>query len=376
MRVLLLLSLLLSLSLHAQTFEQVTLLRLHEQQASVRGSAMGGVSDDDPVLNPSALGELKRPFLSLSAVQLEPVDGNGLAHVLAAVPLGSFVVAAHYRANPAVHGTEPLLAGGSAQRPYPVCPDLGCAYQVVPGDMYERDERRYGISAAWTSGNITLGAGAEVHELDETTGIGIIRLFNDLTTPTDLIVMRVSGKEVVPNAGIRVRVTPKVALAAAYNGGAKFSRVVEACGLAAEEFRCLTEYTNMSSVAQRTPSALRASVTVTPHERLTLTGEAVRRNYGEVFDAEPFVFDPFRDVTELHAGAEYRLRNVALRAGWWSDPSRYGNAYFPDSLPIGRRLDHFTFGAGVDVGRARLEVAVDDADEPALRRAVAGVTFR
>jgi hypothetical protein len=129
-------------------------------------------------------------------------------------------------------------------------------------------------------------------------------------------------------------------------------------------------------MTQRSPSAIRASVTVQPLEGLTVTGEAVRRGYSEVLEGGTFVSDLLQDVTEIHAGAEYRIRNVALRAGWWSDPSRYDATFFGGFSPFGRSNDHLTFGAGVDVGRARLELAVDRADEPSLRKAMVGIRLQ
>jgi hypothetical protein len=373
MRVLLLVSLLLSLSfsVHAQNFEQFTKIRLHEQQVSVRGAAMGGVSDDDPVLNPASLGDVKQMFFSISGVQLEPVTDSGLGHALAAMPLGNLVVAAHYRGNPRVHGEESVLTSA----PLPPNCEL-CDGSLLTGDMYDRTDRRYGVSAAWTSGTVSLGAGAELHELDERVAVGAT-FFSDGTQPVgDLIVTRLTGRKLVPNAGIRWRVTPWVALAAAYNGAAEFARVIDSCRLGGDQpIACAVETGRLFSATQAVPSAMRASITVSPRENLTVTGEAVRRNYRVPDEGHLFVADPLRDVTELHAGAEYRIRNVALRGGWWTDPGRYTEPSYAEFFPLGRRQNHLTFGAGIDVGRARLEFAVDDVDEPEMRRAMAGVTF-
>jgi hypothetical protein len=77
----------------------------------------------------------------------------------------------------------------------------------------------------------------------------------------------------------------------------------------------------------------------------------------------------------LHAGAEVRLPRipVSLRAGWWRDPSRIeGEDFFN---PPNETIDHVTFGAGIDVGGARVDLAYEDADAPATRRAVVAVTL-
>jgi hypothetical protein len=88
---------------------------------------------------------------------------------------------------------------------------------------------------------------------------------------------------------------------------------------------------------------------------------------------------PYRDVTELHAGAEYTLPGrtpIAIRAGWWRDPAHSGAfAERPLSTIAGETdEDHLTIGAGLLLGPARLDVSVDHADDSGNRRAAIALT--
>ena len=67
----------------------------------------------------------------------------------------------------------------------------------------------------------------------------------------------------------------------------------------------------------------------------------------------------------------YRLRTEAERAQQpkvWKSTAEYVTEH-------GTEVDHLTYGAGIDVGKARVDLAYDDAEDPALRRASVGVTF-
>lgn len=369
--------LLVFLPLHAfaQTFDFATQLKLTEHPMSIRGAAMGGVSEDDPALNPASLSTLERPLLSLGATRVEyelsgfitPVARDAIAptHAYVAAPVGEHLaLAAHYRAEPKLVGARGIRPDGQGLYDPPCGVDaVHCGYAAIGyGEpIFERDDRRYGVTASWKQGAFALGAGAELHELDEAvTSFGITNV------DADLLVTRVRGREIVPNAGVRWQPSPRIALAAAYNGAATFPATVDACNLTAElPYECATMYVQISARRMKTPDTIRASVMVAPLEALVLVAEAVRRNYSAYGD-------PFHDATEMHVGAEYRVGTVAVRAGWWSDPDRHGIATFPGSVA----RDHYTVGAGFEVAdRARFDVAVDHAAAPALRRVTAGITF-
>jgi hypothetical protein len=360
----------------AQNFEEITAISLTEHPMSLRGAAMGGVSDDDVSLNPSSLGALQQATFSASATRVEydlslsfleqrSRDGIALSHVAAAMPLGEqFAIAAYYRSEPEMSGSRGIRpAGTEPYRPRLSCtPELCEPSSIAFGEsIFERRERRYGLSGAWNAGSFTFGAGAELQELDEAA-----TYYRITGQEAELAVERSRGREIVANAGIRWQPSRRLALAAAYNAGGGFSSTTEACNLSyVFPPECASAYALTDRRTNQRPDAMRASVAFSPLEALTVTAEAVRRNYSSAGPA-------WNDVTELHAGAEMRVGAFAVRAGWWRDPRRTDVALpmmFDDQ-------DHVTFGAGFDVaGGARVDVAVDHADAPALRRVSAGITF-
>lgn len=392
-------TLLLSLAVSAQTFEQLTFLRFNDAPMSIRAQAMGGVSEDDPSGNPASLASVKSPLLSLAGsrvsyrlgdiVYLDPnyvvsrrrdVHREGLSHVMVAVPVRSFVLGAWYRNEPEVEGLRPLVNGGVGPWAPSQCTTEPCQSFVFVAESpaFERSSRRYGGAVGWERGTVAIGIGAEIHELDERidamrTRFSIEPAFNDR------ISLRTDGREIVPNAGVRWAVTPRIVLGAAYQGGATFKRTNRACYAQGEG--CGSEFVVIGESEQKTPDAYRASVSFAPLSGLRIAAEAVRRNYSEIDSFDETLMPgspdrplPYQDVTELHAGAEYRIQRLALRAGWWRDPARVDNAAYPD-FALGNRTDHVTFGAGYDFGGGRLDVAFDDPEDEMLRRASIGVTL-
>ena len=126
------------------------------------------------------------------------------------------------------------------------------------------------------------------------------------------------------------------------------------------------------------PDAYRAGASVGVTSRLRVVAEAVRRNYGRLADDAFTILGmhvrfPYHNVTEIHAGAEYKLPSlpVALRAGWWRDPARFSASY----TVLGESVQHFTVGTGIDFGSARLDLAYDAGDHRVQRRAVVGLAF-
>lgn len=389
----------LSLAVSAQTFEQLTFLRFNDTPMSVRAQGMGGVSEDDPSANPASLTSVKSPLLSLAGSRvsyslgdiayLEPnyvvsrrrdVHREGLSHAMIAVPVRSFVVGAWYRSEPEVEGLRPLVGGGIGPWAPSQCLSQPCQSFVFAAESpaFERTSRRYGGALGWERGTVSVGIGAEVHELDEQIDAMRTRYAIEPTL-YDRLSLRTDGREIVPSAGVRWAVTPRIALGAAYQGGATFTRTNRACY--AQGQGCGSEFVVIGESEQKTPDAYRATLAVEPLAGLRFVAEAVRRNYSEIetYDETliPESLDrplPYQDVTELHAGAEYRIQRLALRAGWWRDPARIDNAAYP-GFALGNRTDHVTFGAGYDFGGGRLDVAFDDPEDEILRRASIGVTL-
>jgi hypothetical protein len=401
-RLLLPLTLLSASTIHAQSFEQLASIRLTDEPMSIRGAGMGNVSIDDPALDPTALAKLERPLFSLGGSRVEFTlatgfivppkrQATGLSHAFVAMPAGDFTVSAHYRAQPAIEGNRTPGPGGSAAfEPFP-CPASTCSLGTFMVDpVFERRERRYGATVAWDRGPLSIGLGAEIHELEEQSAYGVSASYHSprpangdarggvaaTATRFDQVVRSVSGRKVVPNVGIRWDVASRLSVAAAYNGAASFDRVTDVCILEDGVYPgCASEYSRVGTSAYKLADATRASVTFVPLDSLTLIAEAVHRTYSNLNEAGNAAASAYNNVTEYHAGAELRLRNVALRAGWWRDPARWDARFLDMTGSFGQRQDHVTLGAGIGAGQARIDFAVDDIDMPALRRASVGITL-
>jgi hypothetical protein len=386
------LTLLFTVTASAQTLEQLASIRLDEQPMSARAAAMGGASDalssdaSDLAVNPALIASLKRPVLSISGAETtydtyrfelrgldvvtvrEADNQRALAHVSAAIPWRGAVIGLYARNEPRIAYLTLHDDDGAGLGAYvPVCTGDDCG--IVFGDhAWDRRERRYGVTAAFERGAFSFGAGAELQELDETYELVRAPLSNVSVFNFDRVTYRTAGSKVVPNAGVRWRIHPRVALAAAYNGGGEHDRTEDVCSVSLFNARCSSELVRVGTGKAGGADALRASISVAPMERLTVTAEAVRRNYGKLGAG-------YRDTTDLHAGAEVRLPRlpISLRAGWLRQPAKFEGFDFLE-LPSGS-VEHRTYGVGLDVAGARIDVAYDDADAPAFRRAVVGVTF-
>jgi hypothetical protein len=391
--------LLLPFSAFAQTFEQTTGQRLHEASMSARSTAMGGASDaltpdgTDLASNPALIASLRQNVVSLSGAQTsygvlrfstspttfyfdrEGRSARTLAHVAAVIPLHAFVIGVYARQEPELRDVANGFPSAIQLDYTPQCIIEPCDYAYAVGATeFEQRDRRYGVTAAFERGPVAFGAGAELQDLSETydvwrfalPGLGFMERLTHRTT----------AHKVVPNAGVRWRVTPRVALAAAYNGAAARERNDDVCLGDYTQSNCISTTARLGTTHVNGADAYRASLTVVPIAGLVLVGEGVRRNYAKL-GSDPIFGLRYHDVTEVHAGAEYKLRRtpIAIRAGWWREPAKTPVFGFPGSES--GTLDHRTVGAGIDVGSsARVDLAYDHADEPSQRRAVVGVAFR
>lgn len=401
---LLLLSSFLTSAAWAQSFEVISHLRMNDTTPrTTRAIALGGATDPlgdaDMAANPATLATVKRPMFfvqgarnSLAVVMdytasrtryPESYEATSLSQIAAAAPVGPVVVGVYYASEPRIESFW-LRANAFGSTPYVAPPPcIGDFRLSVFRDTspFQRAEQRTGIALAWERGPFTLGGGAELQHVAER--LEVPRMFVNpppAASQFDRFFHRVDGRALVPNAGVRWRVTSRIALAAAYNGAASFTRTTSLCNQAEPvvytvDLTCTSAVTQITSSTERLPDAWRASASFAATERLRLVAEGVRRRYSKLAD-DPYTTlgraerAPYNDVTELHAGAEYKLRSVALRAGWWRDPSRF------DLVPnYGETVTHYTFGAGIGVGSARLDLAYDHASLPGQRRAVVGLAF-
>jgi len=389
--------LLLTLSASAQSFEQTTYLRLHESSMSPRTTAMGGASDasstdpTDVAANPALVASLKTTTFSLSAAQTrygvprfdnfrgrEGRDATSLSHASIAFPLRGAVLAVYYRDEPRLHDRE--VGPQPGIDPYmPVCvydPEQGPCRYIASADAvaFNRRDRRYGLAAAMERGALSFGVGLELQDFEQAHDLATFAI--PLSIGMERLMRRTSGQDLVPNAGLRWRITPKVAVAAAYNGAGTFDRTDDLCVVDVRNGACTSAYQPVARITVKRPDQYRASVAVLPTSDLTLTAEAVRVNYTNLEDASEWFgywyYDSrYQNATDLHAGAEYRLGNLALRAGWWREEAKRAADYVVGD----RTLQHITVGAGFNLGAARIDLAYDDVDAPSLRRATVGVAW-
>lgn len=397
-----LIALLFAASASAQTLEQIASIRFDEQPMSARTAAMGGASDalssdaSDLAANPALSASIERPVLAMSGVEStfdnvrfsftgesvvllhEPRSERAFAHFSAAIPWRGAVIGVYARNEPRIGNLSFSEGEGSADY-VPLCTGDDCQYSIVIGPTpWERHERRYGVTAAFERGPLSFGAGAELQELDETYELMRARGL-PLSSSFERITRRTSGSRVVPSAGVRWRVGPRLALAAAYNGAASHEQTEDACRLALFPMSaCSSRVTRIGTSTVRGADAYRASISMAPLERLIVTGEVVRQKYGKLQRDYPYgTYGDVRyhDVTDVHAGAEYRLPRlpVSLRAGWVRQPGKFDGVTFYG--PQEEAIERVTYGAGVEVAGARIDVAYDDARSPAFRRATVGVTF-
>ena len=390
----------------AQTFEVVTPLRFPETSASVRAAALGAVSiplESDPasvMSNPAAIASLARPAISMAAsstsyeykvpvygggeLVAETNDDAGLRHAVFAMPVGSFAFAASYRQEPGVRVGRPFVTRGNGQgTPIGVdCYRLAeCGLSFFMNKLAAaRTETRYGAATAWRRGTFAIGAGADVVELEER--IQTPRALVDPTTPAtayDQLGRRLAGREVVLRGGLTWQVVPRLTVAASYSEGGTFDRETTLCTTPdVDSSECSSALVTVHRTSIRRPDALRAGLAVRVTDNLTVAGEGVRRNYSvlshESYSHLGLPLDlPYLDVIEPHAGVEYRWGDVAVRAGWWRDPSRFDIEGAVDTIST-RDVDHVTLGAGFVRGRTRFDVALDDARRTGVRSVTLGIT--
>jgi hypothetical protein len=398
-----LIALLFAASASAQTMEQTAQIRIDEQPMSARTAAMGGASDalasdgSELAANPALIASLKRPVFAISGVEStfdnvrffftgesvvqlhEPQSQRAFAHASAAIPWRGAVFGVYARNEPAIGHLAPGGPEGAGEY-VPLCTGDDCQYSIVVGQSaWERRERRYGLTAAFERGALSFGAGAELQELDEAYDVTRGSGDDPFSRAFERVTRRTSGSKVVPNAGVRWRVGPRMALAAAYNGAASHEQTEDVCSTSIFSlFGCSSRISRLGTNTVRGADAWRASVAMAPIDRLVVTAEVVRWGYGKFNSQKELAFignAEYRDATDIHAGAEYRLPwlPVSLRAGWLRQPAKFeGITYFGQREET---LDHATYGAGLEVAGARIDVAYDDAKSPAFRRAIVGVTF-
>ena len=394
----------------AQPVDQVDFFRLPDNTPrSTRSAAIGNALDplsDDFTINPATAVSVKKPMLHVqgerqsNAIPFGNYDRAGnlitprtwlerdqFTLVSAAMPLKGFTAGIYYAVDPRMKG--PGLAGyvlGPFGEYTPAqCPNQCFEQSGGPELVFDRTMKRTGIAGAWKHGGLAVGIALELQDLEESYEVTRIFVRSDslMEQTAERLFRRIDDRALVPNVGVRYAVSPRVALAASYQRGAKFDRATSVCTLALAPYdwqACTSPIAPLAHSALHTPSTYRASAGINVTDRLRAVGEAVHRGYSSLAQDDysilgvPYRFD-YHDVTELHAGLEYRVASLplALRAGWWSDPARLEGTF----LPVTRSLTHYTAGAAIDLRNGTsVDFAYDRSDDRMSRALVAGVTFR
>lgn len=215
--------------------------------------------------------------------------------------------------------------------------------------------QRYGAAAAWSRGPVAFGASLRQERFRQES-IFTPSFFG----PSPGTAESTDDSALTWGAGLTWDVTSRARIGASYSSGGAFTGV-----------RTFVE-NEPRSIEFRTPPSLGVGVSFDPLPQLTLSADAVRVEYSRMMHDRRSTFPQgseigFSDVTELHAGAEYRTGKVALRAGWWRDPAHalaVRNGIEPPP-PLEYVLaivdadeDHVTAGIGYGE-KVRFDAAVD-----------------
>ena len=202
---------------------------------------------------------------------------------------------------------EPLAVGvdfSGSLVPASQCGE-NCQVQLLPSPLVtwrfdtELGSRRLGAAAAWKLGPLALGASLRYEELHER--------WRPHAPGTSIAFTELRDERFTWSAGAQWQITEAVRAGGSYRSGAAFPRP--------------------DGYFFRTPSSIALGVAADVRPNLTVAADAVRVRYNEMEGGSPLTVAgsyEFPDVTELHAGAELRLATrvpVALRAGWWRDPT-------------------------------------------------------
>jgi hypothetical protein len=362
-------TLLIAFPLSAQYYESLAGLRFRFDAPGARSSGMGGTTEAltdvfAAATNPAALAEQRTRSAAVefrrSVSSTDFITGGELLARHELTPVTSenaalssaIVVLPAARTTWAVYYDEPLsasMAPSALPRGTPLSVGIDPVGRIVPasectgtctvthfvGPIASRIDtaltvRRLGVAGAHRIGQVSLGASIRHEQLNESA-------FSTLR-----------AEKLTWSAGAQWQLTPALRAAGSYRSGAGFPAG--------------------DGYFFRTPSSFAAGLAADVRPNITLAMDAVRVRYHEM--EAGMVDDSYDlpDVTELHAGAEWRLATrvpVALRAGWWRDPahrmqSNLGpiNGDLRNLALLDADENHITAGVGIGT-RVRLDAAYD-----------------
>jgi hypothetical protein len=381
--------LLIPITAAAQEIENLAGVRLTFDRAGARSLAMGstGIASNDAnaaAANPAAIAGARRTFTletrrrtfegryladnDLNTVGVES-STRGIRSASLTLPMAGLTWSFFYDQPLDVqHSTVPAFSSSSpvGQGTFFVCDGQvsatpcnapAVAYHL-PGTFpidTDLQLQRYGAAAAWSRGPLAVGASLRREHLRQQAAFStaVLNGYSGIAETTDDAALTWSAG-MTWNAGSAARIGASYASGGSFAGTRTFP------------------FDPAQSIELRTPPSLGVGVSVTPLPRLTLAADAVRVQYSAMMHDRRNVFPQgsvigFPDVTELHAGAEYRIGSVALRGGWWRDPAHaleIRNGVLPPPpfhyLPAlaGSPENHLTAGIGFG-GKTRFDASID-----------------
>ena len=368
-----------TLSLHAQLLESEAGVRLHFDDPGARAVAMGGASvalSNEWATNPASLAGVKQIAIIEESHREQTTryvtetdrfswrttdvghSWDGVSGITFVTPFHGITTALTYdeplneerSANTTANFTRGVVLTTPNGKVSQTCTSLCSAFGVDVPNVPRYDSslrvRRWNESLAWQHGPLALGASLRYTQVREDAEIRQLSRF-------------LSG---IDDAAWSYRAGLKWDVTHALHAGASY-----------ESSATVTGSENHGAIVQKTfktPATLRAGIAVNVARNLTATADAVRVGYSQLNGGVFNVYLPFNgmqypNVTEFHAGVEYRLGSVAVRGGWWRDPAhglqpigRWSSGDIQLALLENRAENHVT--AGFSAGtRTRLDAAID-----------------
>jgi len=396
-------------------------LRLRFDAPGARAAGMGGASEAltdffTAASNPASLARQKQRVAAIEARHTSAETPYAVSGTVGSLGFSSFETSANEiggailvlpggRATWAVYYDEPLRLSADTTRiqPSPELIVVGMrGDEILPTSECEVPEntpptcyfaafstpavmrgitdlrlRRLGAAVATELGRLSLGGGVQYAHLEESySGFAPMQWADQ-------------GR-VTWNAGAQLALTSRIRLGASYQAGARYDTMRRFFVVGPNNEAIETVLASRVG----TPSSYGAGVAAEVTPNLTFAVDARRVNYSEMLQpnagnildspTQGFLYET-PDVTELRAGAEYRLATrvpVALRAGWWHEPAHRarlaGDHVVTKALNEILALDsderHITAGVGVG-DRVRVDAAVDRSERTTRASVAVGTTF-
>jgi long-chain fatty acid transport protein len=234
-------------------------------------------------------------------------------------------------------GTAPISLAQCQQfiQDHPEIPGACLGYFIFPFvSAVDVKLKTYGGAFAFKAGTVSVGVAARYQKFNEAA----FTFREDFDGNPNSIVVQATGKlvdgqlqlkeahDITWSAGFKWAPRENFSVGGVYKKGAQFDAPTFGRN-AGEEFGLV------GNTKFHVPDIAGLGLSFRPLPVLTLNADAVRVTYSNLTDnfisvnaavrAVPHAYEA-KDVTEIHAGAEYFLSTkipVAIRAGWWRDPA-------------------------------------------------------